>query len=181
MRRPKRDACGQFSFRTALAEHFPEKRLRVDAMRCIMRARVNTARFLQVRAEVAGCGLLLDDRLLASGIFRIVSQDFKGMQIDIAVGTIARAQSAADAPILDDDFERIAAANRADGAANHAKRVAALAATGTDEIAVEAQAVAHQARDSVVRISARVDAGIAARTVLQIENEQALRFHQTLR
>src|SRR6516225_10397175 len=105
-----------------------------------------------MRAEIAGSCFLLDDGFLAAGIFLIVRQHFERMQIDIAVRAIARAETAADAPILDDDFERIAAANRSDRATNHAKRVAALSATGGDEIAVKAQAIPHQARDAVVRI-----------------------------
>src|SRR5215467_3768496 len=103
------------------------------------------------------------------------------MQIDIAVGAIARAEPAADAPILDDDLKRIAAANRADRAADHAEGVATLAATGSYEVAVKAQAVAHQTRDAVMSVGASVHAGIAARAILQVKNEQALCFHQSLR
>jgi len=89
-------------------------------MRGIMRARINAAWLFEVRAEITGSCLLLDDRLLAPHIFRVVCEYFKWMQVDIAVGTIARAEAAADAPILDDHFERIAAANRTDRASNHA-------------------------------------------------------------
>jgi len=59
------------------------------------------------------------------------------MQIDVAVGTILRAQAAADAPIFDDDFERIAAPNRADRAARPCKWVAALPAARRDKILIE--------------------------------------------
>ena len=135
-------------------------------MRGIMRAGVNAARLFQMRAEIAGSGLLLDDRFLAAGILWIVRQYFKRMQIDIAVGTISRAQTAANAPILDDNFQRIPPANRADRAADHAKRVAALAATGCDEIAVKPQTVPHQTSDAIMRIGARVHASIAARAIL---------------
>src|SRR5690348_6083302 len=102
------------------------------------------------------------------------------MQIDIAIGTIARAEAAADAPILDDDFERIAAANRTNRAAHHAEGISALAATRGYKIAVKAQAVPHKPSDAIVRIGAGVHAGVAACAILQIENEQALRFHQAL-
>ena len=61
------------------------------------------------------------------------------------------------------------------------KRIAALAARSGDEILIEAQAFAHQARDAVVRVGAGVHAGVAARAILQIEHQQALRFHQALR
>ena len=74
-------------------------------MRCVVWTGVHAARFLQMRAKIAGSRFLLDDRFLAAGILRIVSQNFEGMQIDIAVGAIPRAEPAADAPILDDDFE----------------------------------------------------------------------------
>src|SRR2546429_7239066 len=115
-------------------------------MRCVVWTGVYAAGFLQVRAKIAGGCLLLDDRLLAAGILRIVRKNFEGMQIDIAVGAIPRAEPAADAPILDDDFERIAATDGANGAPDHAKRVAALAATRGHEIALKAQPVAHQTR-----------------------------------
>src|SRR5690242_12760584 len=105
MRRPRRDVFGRLSFCTALAEHFGKECFWVHAMRGIMRTGVNAAWFLEVRAKIAGSCFLLDDRLLAAGILGIVSQDLKRMQIDIAVGTIARAEAAADAPILDDDLE----------------------------------------------------------------------------
>src|SRR6266566_4055107 len=150
-------------------------------MRCVVWTGVYAAGFLQVRAKIAGGCLLLDDRLLAAGILRIVRKNFEGMQIDIAVGAIPRAEPAADAPILDDDFERIAATDGANGAPDHAKRVAALAATRGHEIALKAQPVAHQTCDAVMRFGAGVYASIAACAVLQIEDEQALRFHQTLR
>ena len=146
----------------------------------VVRAGVDAAGFFQVRAEIAGSGFLLDDGFLAAGVFGVVGQNFKRMQVDIAVGTIARAETAADAPIFDDDFQGIAAANRADWAAHHAKRVAALAAACGDKITIKTQAVANQARDAIVSVGAGVHAGIAARTVLQIEDEQALRFHQSL-
>lgn len=52
---------------------------------------------------------MLDDRFLATGILRIVRQNFERMQVDIAVGAIPRAQPAANAPVLDDHFERVCA------------------------------------------------------------------------
>src|SRR5437870_9030667 len=66
-------------------------------MRCVVWTGVYAAGFLQVRAKIAGGCLLLDDRLLAAGILRIVRKNFEGMQIDIAVGAIPRAEPAADA------------------------------------------------------------------------------------
>lgn len=100
-----RGACGQFSFRAALAEHSGKERFWIDAMGCIMRAGIDAAWFLQVPAEIAGSRFLLDDRFLAASIFWIIGEDFKGMKIDVTVGTIASAKAAADTPILDDHFE----------------------------------------------------------------------------
>ena len=110
----------------------------------------------------------------------IVEFDRERMQVDIPVGAVVRAEAAADAPVLDDDFERVAAANRAHRASDHAERVAALAAGGGDQVLVEAQAFADQASDTVMRVGAGAHALIAARAAFEIEHEQALRFHQTL-
>ena len=79
------------------------------------------------------------------------------------------------------DLQRIAPADGADRAADHAQRIAALPAGGRDQIFVEAQAFADQPGDAVVRVGAGADAVIAAGAVLQIEHQQALRFHQALR
>jgi hypothetical protein len=164
-----------------LDEHVCEKGAGIDAVRGVVRTGVDAAWFFQVRAEVARSSFLLDRRFFSAGSLRIINHHFEWLQIDVAVGTILRAEAAADAPIFDDNFERISPSNRADGAADHAQRVAALAATRGDEILIEAQAIADETRDSVVSVSASVDAGIAARAVLQIQNQQALRFHQALR
>ena len=181
MREPIRVAFRPFSFRGSLAEHIGKKCARVDAVRGIVRTSVDAAWFFQMRAEIARSSFLLDHRLLAASSFRIVNHHFEWVQIDVAVRTILRAEAAADAPILDDDFERIAPANRADGAADHTQRVAALAATRGDEILVEAQAIADEPRDAVVCVGASIHTGVAARAILQIQNQQALRFHQSLR
>src|SRR5258708_28108333 len=112
----------------ALPENFPEEFSRIDAMRRVVRARVDAARFFQVRAEIAGGRFLLDDGFFSAGVLGIVSEHFEWMQVDVAVGAIARAEAAPDAPVFDNDFNGIAAADGADGAADHADRVAALAA-----------------------------------------------------
>src|SRR5215813_11545723 len=101
----------------------------------VMWTGVDAAWLFQVHAEIARSGFLLDNCFLATSIFGIVGHNPEEMKIDITVQTIANAEPAADAPILDDDFEQIAAANRADQAADHAKRIAALATTCDDEIA----------------------------------------------
>ena len=113
---------------------------------------------------------MLDDGFFAAGAPGILDHHFERMQINVAVRTILRAKAAADAPIFDDNFERVAPPNRADRAANHTQRITALAATGGDEILIEAQAVSHESRHAVVRVRAGVHASIAARAILQIQN-----------
>src|SRR5260370_24319536 len=140
MRKPSPVACDPSSFCGGLAKHIGEKCPRIDAMRGVVRARVDAARFFQVRAKIARSSFLSDGRFLSAAPLEIVNHHFERMQIYIAVGTILRAQAAADAPIFDNDFQRIAPSNRTDGAADHAERVAALAAPRGHEILVEAQA-----------------------------------------
>jgi len=98
----------------------------------IMRASVDATGFFQIGAEIAARSFLLDGGFLAAGVLRVVGHDFERMQIDVAVRAVAGAKAAADAPVFNDDFERIAAANGAHRAADHAERVPALAATGGD-------------------------------------------------
>src|SRR5260221_5260783 len=88
MREPSRVGCGPFSFPGALAEHVGEKCWRIDAMCCVVRARVDAARFFQVRAKIARSSFLFDGGFLAAGPLGIVNHHFKRMQIYIAVGTI---------------------------------------------------------------------------------------------
>jgi hypothetical protein len=146
----------------------------------IVRACVNTTRLREIGAQVAGSGFLFYDGFGAAGMIGIFIHHLERMQINIAVRTIARAKTAADAPVLDDDFERVTAANGADRTAHHAKRIAALPATGSNQILLEAQAIAYQAGNAIVSVRASVYAGVAARAFLQIENQQTLRFHQAL-
>ena len=142
-----------------------------------MRARVDAAGFLQVGAKVARGGFLLDDGFFAAWIFEVVDANLEWMKIDVAVGAVARAKAAADAPIFDDDFERIAPADSADGAADHTERIAALAAGSGDKEILEAEAVADETCDAVVGIGTGVHAGIAARAFFEVQNQQALRLH----
>src|SRR5579863_9066685 len=130
-----------------------------------------------MRAEIARSGLLFDDCFFATRTIRIVGHNFERMQIDISIRTVERAKPAADAPIFDDDFERVTPSNGAYGTSDHAKRVAALPATGGDEVLFESQAIADETRDTIVCIRAGIYAGVAARAFLQIEHEKALRFH----
>jgi len=74
-------------------------------MRRIVRARVDAAWLFQVRAQIARSRFLFYSRFFAAGPLGIVHHHFERMQIDIAVGTILRAEAAANAPILDNDFQ----------------------------------------------------------------------------
>jgi len=58
--------------------------------------------------------------------------------------------------------------------------VAALAAGSRDQKVFEAQTFARQTRNAVVCIGAGTDAVVAARAFLQIDHEEAVRFHQAL-
>src|SRR5207247_2631806 len=78
------------------------------------------------------------------------------VHVDVAVGTVLGALAAADAPVLDDDLARLAPADRADRAADHAVRVEARPARRRHQVVAEAQPLADQARHAVVRVGARL-------------------------
>src|SRR5215813_9006242 len=134
-----------------------------------------------MRAEVARSCLLLDRSLFAPGMFGIFGHHFERMKVDIAVRTISRAKSATDAPVFDNHFQRIAAANRTDRAANHAERIAALAAARRNKVVIEAQSVAYQSRNAVMSVRAGIYASVAPRAVFEVEHQQTLCLHQSLR
>src|SRR5207249_8635824 len=90
------------------------------------------------------------------------------------------AEPTADAPVLDEDLQRVAAPDGPDRAADHAQRVATRAAGGRHQVAIESQTVTHQAGDAVVRISTGAHAAVAPRAPLEVEEEQVLRLHQAL-
>ncbi len=102
------------------------------------------------------------------------------MHVDVPEGTQVGAFLAADAPAFDLDFEGILPPDAADRALGHAKRIVAGAAGRGDEEAVVAQAVAQQPGDAVVRLGAGVDAGVAARAFVQINEQKVLRFKESL-
>src|SRR6185437_2463961 len=170
-----------FSIPLRLRQKRTKEFARINAMGRVVRARVNAAWFRMLRAEIARSGFLFHDGAGAPRRIRIGDLHGKRVHVDIAVGTILRAQTATDAPVFNNHFQRIAAPNRTHRTAHHAQRVAALAAGGGYKVFIETQAFANQARDAVVRIGASADASIAARATLEIENQQALRLHQALR
>ena len=127
---------------------------------------IDTAGLGMVIAKVARSGFL-DRGLLASASGR--SREL--MQIDIAVWAIIRAQSTAYAPIFNNHFKRIAAANRSHRATDHAQRIATLAARGCDQIILKAQTIANEPGNAIVRVGAGFNALIAAGAAIKIEHQ----------
>src|ERR1019366_2353093 len=107
-------------------QYLLEKHVGLHAMRRVMRAGVYAAGLGLIAAEVAGRGLLL--RHLGALAGRSGLRHLERMDRDVAVRTIIGAQAAADTPVFDNDFERLPPPDGAYWAADHAQRVAALAA-----------------------------------------------------
>src|SRR5947209_226897 len=116
-------------------------------MRRVVRTRINAAWLGEIRAEITRRRFLPH-----------LSARFERMQRNVAVGTIFRAQAAADAPILDDHFKRIPAPDRPDRAPDHTQWIAALPARCCDKIIFITQSLADQTSDSIVRVGAGADA-----------------------
>ena len=70
---------------------------------------------------------------------QIVNLNREGMHIDVSVRTIIGALATTNAPILNNHFKRIAATNRSHGTTDHTQGIAALAAGGCNQIAIEAK------------------------------------------
>src|SRR5215475_8412346 len=88
---------------------------RLDALERVVRAGVHAGRLVVLPAQVAGGGLLAHHRLLPARLLGILALHQKGVEVDVAVWALGGAQSTADAPVLDDDLERVRmAADRAD-------------------------------------------------------------------
>src|SRR2546423_6933681 len=111
-------------------EHRPEERERLDAVRGVVRTGVDAARLGVLHAEIAAGRLLLRGRNHARRPLRIRHLDGERVEVEIAVRAVSYAQAAADTPILDDDFHRVAAPDRADRTPDHAQGIAARAARG---------------------------------------------------
>ena len=168
------------SLRRWLAEQAAKKFWWIHAMGRIVRAGVYATWFGMVVTQIARRCFRTRTRDLAARMRGIVEFDRERVQVDISVGTVVGAEAAANTPILDDDFERVATADGANGASDHAKRIAALATGSGDEVLIEAQAFANEASDAIMRVGAGAHALITASTAFEIEDEQALCFHQTL-
>src|SRR5579859_4902838 len=98
-------------FANALSERSSEEVAGLHPMRGVMGTGIDTAGFGMILAKVAGGRLFLHHGFFLAGMLVVIGLGRKGMQVDIAVRAIFRAQAAADAPVFDDDLERIAAAN----------------------------------------------------------------------
>ena len=152
-----------------------EEGLRLHANGGIVRAGAHAVGLGEFGAQIADHGFGARLRLLLA--VRIGHLH----HVDVAVGAIGGAVAAADAPVLDHDIQRVLAADGAHRAARHAQRVHAGAATGGHQEILEAQAVAHQAGDAVVvRGHAGLDAFVAARALVEIQQQQVLALHQLL-
>ena len=82
-----------------------EKLIRIHAMRRIVRAGVHAAWLGVIGAEIAGSRFLLGHHGSFARRVGIIDVHFERVQRDVAIGAVLRAQSAADAPVFDDDFE----------------------------------------------------------------------------
>ena len=102
------------------------------------------------------------------------------MHVDIAIGAELRALPAADAPVLDDDLEIFFSPDRTHRALRHAKRIAARSTRGGDEEMFVTQSITEQSGDTVMRLGACLHACVAARAILEIDEQQILRLEQSL-
>ena len=145
-----------------------------------MRAQIAGVRFVSRRLFLLDLHRRRNIRIARFNLGLHLLDHFERVHVDVPVGAKLGAFSAADAPILDDDFKVLLPADRTDRALRHAKRIAAGAARRRDEKMIVAQAVAEQPRDAVMRFRAGLDAGIAARAIIEIDEEKILRFEQSL-
>src|SRR5580692_5062376 len=103
-----------------LLKQAAKKFQRVHAMGGIMRAGVHATRLFMIQAEITRCRLHLDAGNPLSRIGNIINLDWERMHIDISIRTVVGALAAADTPVLNNHFERIAPANRSHRTADHA-------------------------------------------------------------
>ena len=143
----------------------------------IVRTGVDAAWLLEIVAEVAGGGFA--DLAVVSGIRAITVELVDG---DVAVGAVRGAEAAADAPVFNDDFERVAAADAPDWDSQPCR---AGSRHWRQDVATRYLSKRTPSRrrrgNAVVRLRARLHALIAPRTFLEVEDEQALGVHQALR
>ena len=153
-----------------------------------MRAGVDAAGRGELGTEIAGVRLVrgrlflldLDLRrhafLLRFNLDLDLLDHLQRMHVDVAVGTQFRAFAAANAPVFNNDFEVFLPANRADRALRHAKRIAAGTAGRRHQVVLVAEAVAQQSRNAIMRLCTGAHTGVAARAIIQVDEEKILRL-----
>src|SRR5690349_20309742 len=85
----------------------PEELHRLDPLEGVVRTGVDAGGLVVLATEVAGGGLLADLGLHHARVLGILGDDLERVQVDVAVGALGGAEPAADAPVLDDDLERV--------------------------------------------------------------------------
>jgi hypothetical protein len=120
----------------------------------VVRTSINAAWLRKVGTKIARRRLLLDHRFLPALRIGQIRGYVETMHVDIAVGAILSAEAAANAPIFDNHFQRIPAADRAHGATDHAKRIEALAAGSGNQVVIETKSLSNEPRHSVMSVCA---------------------------
>jgi hypothetical protein len=142
---------------------------RIHAMRRIVRTGIDATRLGILGTQIARSSFLLHHRLFVAGRCRIFRHHVKRMNVDISIGAILGAQPTSNAPILDNHFERIAAANGAHRATDHTQWIQALAAGCCYQVMVKAQPFANQSRYAVVGVRASAHACIATSAAREVQ------------
>src|SRR5580704_17187990 len=143
----------------------------------VVRTSVHAAWLRKIGTKVARRRLLLDRGFFLALFVGQIRRYVERVHVDIAVRAIFSAETAADAPIFDNYFQRIPAANRSHRATDHAERVEALPAGSCHKVMVETKSFAHEPRHSVMSVGAGDYTGVASSATVQIQQQQALRFH----
>ena len=136
----------------------------------IVRASVDTVWLVVIGAEIAGrrFGCYLGDFLARTR--RIINGHLNGLHVDVAVRAIIGTEAAADAPVLNGDFQAVAATNRANRASDHAQGIFTLPAGGSHEVVIETQTVSDQATDPIMGVCAGTNTLIATGAFVQIQH-----------
>src|SRR5579884_130739 len=109
---------------------------RIDAMGCIVRTSINAARLFLVGAEITGRGLGANFSDFAAGLREVIDCNLERMHVDVSIRTVIRAETATDAPVFNDDFQAVAAANRSHWASHHAQWVLTVTTRGGYQILI---------------------------------------------
>jgi hypothetical protein len=117
--------------------HMLEEFVRIHTMSGIMRTGVDAAWLGVLGAKIAGRGLLLGNHRAVARRIGILDIHFERMQCDVAIRAILGAQPTSDAPVFNDDFERLATPYGTHRTTDHAQRITALAAGRRDQEVLE--------------------------------------------